>query len=183
MTTELLRSCVSFVRGLHNERGQSMVEFVVAAPVLIIFLYAIWFISDMYVVKSQTLMAARYATWRLASLDQAGTAGLGVRAHYFEDNAKVAIEVVPGDEEMLNPVADLLNDVFAGKLQPGTFAVRVDYTMEPVLGGLDLSEENPAGFTIGYTHYVGGNSWHGCRTYVREMFTLLYSYMSKLSNL
>ena len=173
------------MKSLRNERGQSMVEFAIAAPVLVIFLYAIWFVSDLYVAKCQTLMAARYATWRIAALDDlgGGSVALGVRAYYFEENDKVTMEAVSGDEELLSPVSDLLNDVFAGELRPSTFAMNVSYNVAPQLGGLDMSEENPDGFTVGYTHYVGGNSWHGCRTYIHEMYGLFYSYTRRLSEL
>lgn len=50
----------------YSARGQSMVEFAVAAPVLILILYMIMYVSDLYVIKSKTLVSARYGAWHLA---------------------------------------------------------------------------------------------------------------------
>lgn len=173
------------LKGLRDERGQSMVEFAVSVPVLVIFLYAIWFISDLYVAKYQTLMAARYATWRLARMDDAWPGMLvgAVRAHYFDDDDRSNIEIVPAGEIDSGPMASILTDVFAGQLRPTTFAMRTSYTVAPQLGGLDISEENPDGFTIDYTHFVGGNSWLGCRTSIHEMYGLYYSYVRQVGSL
>ena len=180
-----MKRVLKYPKVIRDERGQSMVEFAVAAPVLVMFLYAIWFISDLYIVKYETLMAARYATWRLAKVDDLGGGRLAaaVRTYYFDDDDRLSVEVVPADDVSVTPISNILSNVFAGELRPSTFAMRVSYHVAPQLGGLDMSEDNPDGFTIGYTHYVGGNSWHGCRTYIHEMYGLLYSYVRQLGDL
>lgn len=176
---------------VRDEKGQAMVEFVVAAPVLAIFLFAIWFISDMYEVKFQTLVAARYGAWRLAREDgmpgvnyQALKTGVmgKIKEYYFDDDNLLTMAEVNAPEgtgyiaRLLDEIIDFVNDVMSKSNHSTTYGMKVEYRV-PLMTELNVFDtENilPDEFTISSTHYVCGNSWNGCKTEVHEMFGLIY---------
>ncbi len=55
---------------IQNTRGQSMVEFAVALPTVVLLLWAGMYIGNIYLVKHKTLAAARYGTWNFARGEQ-----------------------------------------------------------------------------------------------------------------
>ena len=60
----------SKIFGFHRRhKGQAMTEFCVAVPLLVLLLWSILYLAEMYIVKHETLVAARYGTWLLSRYD------------------------------------------------------------------------------------------------------------------
>lgn len=53
-----------------GNKGQSMVEFAVTAPLLILILYSIMYASEMYIIKTKVLIGARTAAWSMARAEK-----------------------------------------------------------------------------------------------------------------
>lgn len=123
-----------------------MVEFAVAAPLLVLMLYAIVYVSDLYVIKSKTLVAARYGAWHLARASVKQTDAktrLGQTFHFKQgiQGKKVGMGVIAGDtgpatldlvhdaQQFVNPV-----DANTGGSTIGKITGQVNSL---IVGGLD----------------------------------------------
>jgi len=65
---KLLKTRISTL--IQNTRGQSMVEFAVALPTVVLLLWAGMYVGNLYLIKHKTLAAARYGTWNFARGEQ-----------------------------------------------------------------------------------------------------------------
>jgi len=176
------------VKLLKDTRGQSMVEFCVAVPVLVVLLWSIWYVSDLYVVKFKTLAAARYGTWLLSKNDQLRPEHIKplVAKHFFENNTHRLTLTVPdaGEEDIFSDIVDsesvgeafvdlimgVINKVMGSK---SIYSLKVEYEVPLIFGAVDLTGFRDKPFQITSEHYVVGNTWNGCRTDVHDLMSLI----------
>ena len=175
----MLKHRAKHFRILTGARGQAMVEFCVAAPVLILLLWSIWYVSDLYVVKFKTLAAARYGTWRLSKDDHLRPEDIKsqIAKHFFDNNTSRLTLTVPdaGEEDIFSDIVDsesageafvdlimgVINKVMGSK---SIYSLKVEYEMPLIFGAVDLTEFRDKRFQITSEHYVVGNTWNACRT-------------------
>lgn len=188
MTRATIRKGMTWGVPALDERGQAMVEFIVTAPVLIAFLFAIWYVSDLFYAKSETLVAARYAAWRYAKDDDTGTIEAQVKEYYFSNERDAGSRMSVSQQTPSNADTSLLENAseyltkFISKLMTDADDIKgaqVDYQ---VLGGKgyvhrfltnDSVDMLPTNVKISSTHYVCGNSWDGCHTEVHDMVSMI----------
>jgi hypothetical protein len=189
MDLNALKTRVIRMKFFGDVRGQSMVEFAVAAPVLATLLFAILYVSDLYVIKYETLVSSRYGAWRLArddSLTLTNTKN-NIAGYYFEDDNSLNIQEASAEEGTLEDISqeilDFVNSIFSSADHSTTYGLKVEYQVPLRLGYLDMSGELPSGFKIVSTHYVCGNAWDGCRNDVHEMFSMLVQSIGSVFNL
>ena len=173
---------------LKDTRGQSMVEFCVAAPVLVLLLWSIWYVSDLYVVKFKTLAAARYGTWLLSKNDDLRPEHIKplIAKHFFDNDTSRLTLTVPdaGEEDIFSDIVHsksvgeafvdsimgVINKVMGSK---SIYSLKVEYEMPLIFGAVDLTEFRDKPFQITSEHYVVGNTWNGCRTDVHDLMSLI----------
>lgn len=186
MDFSALKSRVTRMKFFRDVRGQSMVEFAVAAPVLATLLFAICYVSDLYTIKYETLVASRYGAWRLSRDDNLTAANVrnDIAGYYFEDDSRINLPTPQKtDEGILDDILDFVNKIFSNNDHPTTYALTVEYRVPLRLGYLDMSNELPADFRIDSTHYVGGNAWDGCRSDVHDMFDMVWEMIKDIFDL
>ena len=147
---------------LKDSKGQSMVEFAVAAPVLIVFLYSVIYLSNLYISKHNTLISARYAARHLSRNNQTNLVELrrNISTHFFNDEKiKIRYDNSPGN--FVDGMPDYITSVIGRDVKPGYYHISVEYSAPMKFGALDLSKEGRRQFNIKSEHYVGGNSWNG----------------------
>jgi hypothetical protein len=184
----MLKHKAKHFRILTDARGQAMVEFCVAAPVLILLLWSIWYVSDLYVVKFKTLAAARYGTWLLSKNDDLRPEDIKplIARHFFENHTSRLTLTVPdaGEEDIFSDIVDsesageafvdlimgVINKVMGSK---SIYSLKVEYEMPLIFGAVDLTEFRDKPFQITSEHYVVGNTWNGCRTDVHDLISLI----------
>ncbi len=189
-------------RVINNNQGQSMVEFAVAAPVLLLLMLSIIYISDLYIYKQKTIIAARYGAWRLARSEDPNTSAVKTDICNFffpGENARLtwtpnpptstfsySTSIPPALETILNnlsslkdSITDKANEIFTGQAGSSTYIFTV-YYKAPVPGTIRMSNSDdlppllPTHFNINTAHYIVGNSWNGCQTSVHEGFGLIW---------
>jgi hypothetical protein len=189
MDLNALKTRVTRMKFFGDVRGQAMVEFVVAAPVLATLLFAILYVSDLYTIKYETLVSSRYGAWRLARDDSLTVANTknDIAGYYFEEDNSVSIQEASAQEgtlgEFAQDIIDFVNSIFSDADHSTTYGLKVEYQVPLRLGYLDMSGELPSGLKIVSTHYVCGNAWDGCRTDVHEMFSMLVQSIGNVFNL
>jgi Flp pilus assembly protein TadG len=178
-----------------KEDGQSMVEFVICAPVLVLVLYALFYLSDLYILKSKVLVGARVAAWQVArGTHEAQAAESGVAQHFhfrfggrdarahvssLTDTVNSAsLDLTMGTQQSTDFSLGGINDLVAEGLgallgddsSTQTTRSTLVYRLPLQLGPLDLSEFAADGtFAITADHYVDGNSWNGCAVRVHDL--------------
>lgn len=178
-----------------EEDGQSMVEFAICAPILVLVLYALFYLSDLYILKSKVLVGARVAAWQVArGTHDAQAAESGVVEHFhfrfggrdarahvssLTDTAESAsLDLTMGTQQSSDFSLGGINDLVASGLgallgdnsTTQTTRSTLVYRVPVQLGPLDLSEFAPADtFAITADHYVDGNSWNGCVVRVHDL--------------
>jgi hypothetical protein len=183
-----MKLVTSFIKDfIHDTRGQSAVEFCVGAPVLIFMIFAILYVNDLYIIKEKTVVAARYATWKL-SKGQSGFEDT-VKSNYFPNNTdKVEVEDISGSNsfstselgalnaigEGIDKVIGFISDVFAGDEGQLRYAMRVSYSMPIKLGTFDMGQAGITSMKVSSEHFVDGNTWEGDRTEIHEIFGMLW---------
>jgi Flp pilus assembly protein TadG len=205
-----MKTFTRFVQKLgKQEDGQSMVEFVICAPVLVLVLYALFYLSDLYILKSKALVGARVAAWQVArgthDADAAETSvvenfhfrfgGRDARAHLSSLTDTVeggSIEVSMGtqqssdfslggvDDLIASGLGALLGDDSSSQTTRGTLV----YQLPLQLGPFDLSDVTAnTPFAITASHYVDGNSWNGCAVRVHDLLGAIRQSISGLFDL
>jgi len=187
------------IRFFRNTRGQAMTEFCVAMPALVLMFWAIWYISDVYIVKYKTLVAARYGTWLLArdnDLEQS-TVNEFIARRFFDDESddltvtaqhrggsSSGLEDAAGENsengEWVDDIISAIGSAFMGSDSPSMHSLKVEYEVPLIFGALNIGDyamENPK---ITSEHYVVGNTWNGCQSDVHEMFGMMWSIISDL---
>ncbi|KPK31063.1 MAG: hypothetical protein AMK69_01550 [Nitrospira bacterium SG8_3] len=173
---------------LTDARGQAMVEFCVAVPVLILLLWSIWYVSDLYIVKLKTLSAARYGAWLLSKDDDLRPEDVKplIAANFFDNNTNRLTLTIPdsGEEDLFSDIVhsesvgeafvdlimNIINEVMGSK---SIYSLKVEYEMPLIFGAVDVTEFRDKPFQITSEHYVVGNTWHGCRTDVHDLISLI----------
>lgn len=191
-----MNSFTCFVHRLsRQEDGQSMVEFAICAPVLVVVLYALFYLSDLYLLKSKVLIGARYAAWQVArgthDADAAESGavdnfhfrfgGRDPRAHLSsltDRPAAGSVDLTIAREQSTDFSLGGINDLVASGLgallgdggSSQTTVGTLVYQLPVRMGPIDMGEFT-AGDTFGITasHYVDGNSWNGCAVRVHDL--------------
>ena len=180
---KLLKSRISSL--IRNTRGQSMVEFAVALPTVVLLLWAGMYIGNVYLVKHKTLAAARYGTWNFARGEQTvAQVKTNIAKHFFDKKNTglyVTSQKVPSDLSSVggwfNTIAgkglDIVNTVMTDE-KANIFSLKIQYEVSPKLGALDLSDVHSANYKIESSHYVTANGWDGCNSKVHDMFSFIW---------
>jgi len=179
---KLLKNRISSL--IQNTRGQSMVEFAVALPTVVLLLWAGMYIGNVYLIKHKTLAAARYGTWNFARGEQTVAQVKNKIAEHFFDKKSTGLYVTaqktPFDysnvpsaiKGAVDKVVDIVNRVMTDE-KTNIFSLKVQYEVSPKLGALDLSDMHAANYKIESSHYVTTNGWDGCHSKVHDMFSML----------
>ncbi|MCP4368356.1 MAG: pilus assembly protein [Deltaproteobacteria bacterium] len=168
-----------------NTRGQSMVEFAVALPTVVLLLWAGMYIGNVYLVKHKTLAAARYGTWNFARGEQTvAQAKNKIAEHFFDKKTSglyVTSQKIPSDfsnvggafKTIIGKGLDIVNTVMTDE-KANISSLKIQYEVSPKLGALDLSDMHAANYKIESSHYVTANGWDGCNSKVHDMFGMIW---------
>ena len=179
---KLLKSRISSL--IRNTRGQSMVEFAVALPTVVLLLWAGMYVGNLYIVKHKTLAAARYGTWNYARGEQTvAQAKTKIAKHFFDKKTSglyVTSQKTPSDfssvggavKTIVGEGLDIINRVMTDE-KANISSLKIQYEVSPKLGALDLSDMHAAKYKIESSHYVTSNGWNGCNSKVHDMFSML----------
>lgn len=176
-------------------QGQSMAEFCVAAPVLVLLLWSILYLTDMYVVKHETLVAARYGTWLLSRYDNVPEDKMDskhienlIKKNFFgkRPSQNVLIEEWPigsGLDDFklfenesgvfIDWVVGFMADNLLGAQTPSIYRLKVKYKYPRVFGAVDLRKGTHKFFEIKSEHSILGNSWDGQRVKVHDLLEMI----------
>lgn len=180
---KLLKNRISSL--MQNTRGQSMVEFAVALPTVVLLLWAGMYIGNVYLIKHKTLAAARYGTWNFARGEQTTAQVKTKIAKHFFDNKNSGLYVtsqkIPSDfsnvggavKTIVSEGLDIINRVMTDE-KANISSLKIQYEVSPQLGALDLSDMHAANYKIESSHYVTSNGWDGCHSKVHDMFGMLW---------
>jgi hypothetical protein len=186
----------SYVFEFHRRyQGQSMAEFCVAAPVLVLLLWSILYLADMYIVKHKTLVAARYGTWLLSRYDNVPENRIDfnqvedrIKKKFFgkrpQQNVLIEEQHIGtglddftffenGSGVFIDWVFGFLSQNLLGANTPSIYSLKVKYNYPRVFGAVDLREGNHNFFGIQSEHFVLGNSWDGQRTEVHDLVEMI----------
>jgi hypothetical protein len=176
---------------IQNTRGQSMVEFAVALPTVVLLLWAGMYMGHIYLVKHKTLAAARYGTWNFARGEQTTAQVKNKIAKHFFDNQTSGLYVtsqkIPSDfssvgggfKTIIGKGLDIINTVMTDE-KANISSLKIQYEVSPKLGALDLSDMHAANYKIESSHYVTANGWDGCHSKVHDMFGMLWQLVKKI---
>ena len=186
-------SCL-FRKLMMCRRGQAMTEFAVVAPILVILLLSIIYISDFYVIKIKVLTAARYGAWQIArnQMDE-NTIDMNIVDNTKLNDSDVTNIETPdqplkecddgGDNmtSVLSGIDKSVEDALSFFLDPEseTTGFHVTYNvpvkLESKLGPHRFRDDYEGkNFHIIGSHYVDGNSWNGCDIDVHDMVDLIF---------
>jgi TadE-like protein len=169
---------------IRNTRGQSMVEFAVALPTVVLLLWAGMYIGNVYLIKHKTLAAARYGTWNFARGEQTtAQARTKIAKHFFDNKTSglyVTSQKIPSDfsnvggafKTIVGEGLNIINRVMTDE-KANISSLKIQYEVSPKLGALDLSDMHAANYKIESSHYVTANGWDGCNSKVHDMFSML----------
>ena len=186
---KLLKSRISPL--IQNTRGQSMVEFAVALPTVVLLLWAGMYMGDMYIVKHKTLAAARYGTWKLAREEKTvAEIKNNIAKYYFDDNTSglhVTEQSTPTDVKNVGDLYDvasnwalnILNGIMTDQ-DSNITSLKIQYEMAPKLGALDISDMHSANYKVESSHYVTANSWDGCHSDVHDLFSAIWELVEEI---
>lgn len=188
------------IRIFNDTRGQAMTEFCVAMPVLIIMFWAIWYISDVYIVKHKTLVAARYGTWLLAKdkdLEKAKVDAFIAKRFFSNQSSKLTVtaqhlgtdaktfkdkaEKKSGNRGgWIDKIIKFIAKTFMGSDSPTVYSLKVEYEVPLIFGALNISDFATENVKITSEHYVVGNTWNGCESEVHDIFDMIKSILGDL---
>lgn len=176
---------------IKNSHGQSMVEFVVALPTVVLLLWAGMYIGNIYLIKHKTLAAARYGTWNFARGEQTTAQAKSKIAKHFFDNKSSGLYVtsqkIPSDfsnvggavKTIVGKGLDIINMVMTDQ-KANISSLKIQYEVAPQLGALDLSDMHAANYKIESSHYVTANGWDGCNSKVHDMFGMIWQMVKNI---
>ena len=186
---KLLKSRISSLT--QNTQGQSMVEFAVALPTVVLLLWAGMYIGNVYLIKYKTLAAARYGTWNFARGEQTtAQAKTKIAKHFFDKKTSglyVTSQKIPSDfssvggavKTIVGEGLDIINRVMTDE-KANISSLKIQYEVSPKLGALDLSDMHAAKYKIESSHYVTSNGWDGCNSKVHDMFSMLWQMVKSI---
>ena len=179
-------------------QGQSMAELCVAAPVLVLLWWSVWYVADMYLVKHETLVAARYGTWLVSRYDNVPEYKMDysqvsdrMKNKFFKN--RVQQNVLIEERHMGSGLDDLTffenqSDEFSGFLSnnllgantPSIYRLRVKYNYPRVFGAVDLRKGHQKFFEIQSEHSIIGNSWDGQRVEVHDLVEMIEAWVGDI---
>lgn len=192
---------------LHQrQKGQAMTEFCVAVPVLVLMLWCIMYLTEMFIVKHETLVASRYGTWLLSRYDNIPSNSVNIEQvrsliakNFFKNNSEgllVQEQHVGGDQDdggMSNELEDntensfwvdniltFIADTFLDSDSPTIYSLKVQYEYPRLFGSVDLREGDNSHFKIQSEHSVLGNSWDGQRIDVHDLIGIIGEAISEV---
>ncbi|MCP4714763.1 MAG: hypothetical protein GY868_06560 [Deltaproteobacteria bacterium] len=169
-----------------------MVEFAIAVPALVVLLYAMMYVADLYMIKAKVLIGARYAAWHLArgNMNRPAVENAVVKNFKFKYDPKYTLSDINEDDtnssllefsypfrvdeevqrglrklsgKMVSKVAQALKPLLqGGPTTARTIHVELAYPVPIQFGFIDLSEFYKTPLKISGSHHVDGNSWNGC---------------------
>ena len=189
-----------------RHKGQAMTEFCVAVPLLVLLLWSILYLAEMYIVKHETLVAARYGTWLLSrydnipdnSVDIEQIRGLIANNFFKNESERLLVQEqhVGGDQddsgmgdeleqnsesgEWIDVIVTFIADTFIDSDTPTIYSLKVQYEYPRLFGAVDLREGDNENFTIESEHSVVGNSWDGQRVDVHDLVDMLGEALEEL---
>lgn len=174
-----------------GSQGQSMVEFAVSMPAVVLLLWAGLYMANMYLVKHKTLAAARYGTWKFAREEKTAAEIKTSVARYYFDNSTSGLYVTeqntPTDMDDLGgfldtvtgKALDYLNGVMTDQ-DSNVSSIKIQYEVAPKLGALDISDMHPGNYKIVSSHFVTANGWDGCHSDVHDLFSMLWEMVEEI---
>jgi len=186
---KLLKTRISTL--IQNTRGQSMVEFAVALPTVVLLLWAGMYVGNLYLIKHKTLAAARYGTWNFARGEQTvAQAKNKIAKHFFDKKTSglfVTSQKTPSDfssvggavKTIVGEGLDIINRVMTDE-KANISSLKIQYEVSPKLGALDLTDMHAANYKIESSHYVTSNGWDGCNSKVHDMFSMLWQMVKSI---
>lgn len=172
-----------------------MAEFCVAVPVLVLLLWSILYLTEMFVVKHETMVAARYGTWLLSRYDNVPENKKDfqqisdlIAKNFFGNRPQQNLSIEPqhippglSDFEfdrddasvLIQRITSLLSDNLLGTKTPTIYSLKVQYNYPTVFGAVDLRKKSNNFFGIKSDHYVLGNSWDGQRVKVHDLIDII----------
>lgn len=189
---------------LHRQhKGQAMAEFCVAAPVLVLLLWSILYLTDMFIVKHETLVAARYGTWLLARNDDLPGNSMDIdqvraliKRNFFRNRSQnLLVEEQHVEDDLAESLQSYWEDPTSGFISwaihyfeenifhsgaPRFYSLNVQYDYPRLFGAVDLRDGNNRYFEIQSRHFVLGNSWDGQRVEVHDLKDMLEELLDDL---
>jgi hypothetical protein len=182
-----------------RNKGQAMTEFCVAVPLLVLLLWCILYLTEMYIVKHKTLTAARYGTWLLSRYDNIPKNSVDVEQvreliakNFFKNESEgllVQEQHVGGDQDdsgmsdelsdnsgsgkWIDIIVTFIADTFIDSDTPTIYSLKVQYEYPRLFGAVDLREGDNETFNIQSEHSVIGNSWDGQRVGVHDLVDMI----------
>jgi len=138
-----------------NNDGQAIIEFIICAPLLILFIFSIIHVSNLLIAKERTIVSARYCAWHLLRNDEKeNILEEKISKYFFNQQKNVSVqtnEKGPEIENLFQTTMDTYLNIFEN--QSRLLHVKI---VNPVFypfskTPLVLTEEN----------YIKGNSWNG----------------------
>lgn len=163
----------------HNDAGQAMIEFVVISVAMLALLAAIGLISDAYVIKQKTIVAARYGAWKMARNSDLDVSDVqdDINNFFFADLGDVTLSGGEKDTSgLVDGTLDFLNTIFSD--DPLSVEYQVKYEHDLDIPSYFTKMGFPDSLTIGAVHEVDGNSWDFAHSDVHEGWNLLKSGVS-----
>ena len=192
-----------------RQNGQSMAEFCVFGPLLVLLLWSILYVSNLFIVKHDTLVAARYGTWLLArysnfppnhEMNQDDVEQLIHRNFFkgFQGDTKVEPYDIAATKDSEDFPDNVINSSEAGEWvaaleailtdlvesgTPAIYGLEISHTYPRIFGAVDLSEYVNDDFVIKSDHYVIGNSWDGARVESHDLVDIIEQAIGEILDL
>ncbi len=179
-----------------------MVEFCVAAPVLILLLWSLLYVKEMFIIKHETLVAARYGTWLLSRYDNVSVNSIDrrqvetlIKQNFFKKRPQENIAVAPNhmysnwedlyfskgkSGAIIQWVSGYLSKNLLKTGTPAIYSLNVRYKYPKVFGAVDLRDGSNNYFEIQSYHYVLGNSWDGQRIGVHDIKEMIEEWIGDI---
>jgi TadE-like protein len=171
-----------------GNQGQSMVEFAIGMPFLLIMMFSIIYVSKLYIVKEKTLVSARYGAWKL-SRNKGNISSIknSIISNYFPDQEdRVNVKDISGTNSFnknelagigqgIDKVIEFISEIFSGKEGKLRYGVEVTYSAPIKLGMMDLAQADVISMDVTSKHFIDGNTWEGDRTDVHEVMGMLWN--------
>lgn len=193
--------------GFHRgDRGQAMTEFCIAGPLLVLLLWSLIYMTEMFIVKHETLVAARYGTWLLSRNDNIPKKSIDIDqvtqliTKNFFNNKSAGLTVTEqhlgsdtnnggfssrmnsqsGSGSWIDKIVGFIGDGLMGTDTPNVYSLKVEREYPRIFGAVDLTENSSQNFKIVSEHYVLGNSWDGQRVETHDLIDMLESLVKKM---
>ncbi len=168
-----------------------MVEFAVVLPVLLLFFYCMVYLSDIYTIKQNALVAARYSAWKLSKPDPPDCADLEDEiSEYFFQGEDTTLDCSPsnGDSsDFLGSATGMVNTILSsivGSASDKMSHAKVDHPapVSPALASLDPTD-SLSNITISGEHFVEANAWSGFEVDTHDVFDMIGNIIKEVTDI